>query len=98
MYAINVPLICFVLFTPGLLTALFNWPLKLERLVWGGDPIPMPAGIGFSLRIGRGGPLTRMWVVQTQGNSVILRPDPPQGLGGQPKHEACWPKGNRAYP
>ena len=56
---------CFVLFTPGLLTALFTGPLKLERLVWGGDPIPMPVGIGISLRIGSGGPLTRMWVVQT---------------------------------
>ena len=34
----------FVLFSPGILTALFNGPLKLERLLWGGDPIPMPAG------------------------------------------------------
>ena len=40
-------------------------PLKLERLVWGGDPIPMPAEIGFSLRRGRGGSSSCMWGVQT---------------------------------
>ena len=43
-------------------------PLKLERLVWGGDPITMPAGIGFSLQRDRGGSLTCMWVVQTTGD------------------------------
>ena len=53
-----------------------------------GYPIPMPAGIGFSLRRGREGSLTCIWCVNTQGTSVILSPDP-QGLCGQPKHEAC---------
>ena len=47
-------------------------PLKLERLVWGGDPIPMPAGIGFSFRIGRGGSLTCMWVVQTHRKLLLF--------------------------
>ena len=51
----NYASLCFVWFTPGLLTALFN----------GGDPIPMPAEIGFSLRRGRGELLTCLWVVQT---------------------------------
>lgn len=59
------------------------WGLcKLERLVCGGDPIPMPARIGFSLQRGKGA------VQNTQRDSVILSPDP-QGLYGQPKHEAC---------
>ena len=54
---IGFVLFCFVLFCshqvfwPPYLTG----PLKLKRLVWGGDPIPMPAGIGFFLRRGRGG-------------------------------------------
>ena len=67
------------LFTPGLLTILFNGPLKLERLAWGGDPKTMPTGIDFSLRIGRKGFILHVGGAKTQGTSVILSPDP-QGL------------------
>ena len=47
--------------------------------MWGGGPIPMPARIGFSLRRGRRGSLTCMWVVQTHSGpslfQVLIRGD-----------------------
>ena len=48
-------------------------PFQLERLVWGGDPIPMPAAIGFSLRRGRGGSLSCMWIVQTHRGPPLFK-------------------------
>ena len=93
-----------VLFTPGLLTTVFNGPRKLESLVWDGAPIPKPAGIGFAIR--RGGGIFNLCAgyANTQGTSIFLSPDW-LGLCGQPKHVACHltqesnqSRGKHAYP
>ena len=52
------------------MTALF----KLSGFGWWvGAPIPIPAKISFSLRIGRGGWFTRMWVVQTHRGPPLFK-------------------------
>ena len=58
--------------------------------MWGGDPIPMLAGIGFSLRRVRGGSLNCVWVVQThRGRTSVIFSPGLQGLCCQSRHEAC---------
>ena len=65
--------VSFALFTPSLLTALFNMPRNPEQLVLSGDPCP---------------PESPAFCEQAEGASFLLSPDP-LGLCGQPKRESC---------
>ena len=65
-------------FRPPDLTSL----LKLERLVWSDDTIPMPAGIDCSLRRGIGGIFNlHVGYANTQETSVILSHDISLSIG-----------------
>ena len=63
------------------------------KLVLKPRPIPMPAEIGYSLQIGRGGSLDRVWGVQTHsGPPVFLVPYRKDlaRMNGRPQPSQKW--------